>query len=142
MDGTLGGVGRILVDGLMDGAIRIGKKTTSLTLIHLSGGLGEFGTVELNTSEGAFNAEGVITVGSGPCGLSMPDVTFDGCIRIYKDSVSGHYGDLDGAISVRGCLTDDLNICIDGDDNGNVGICQTGCTNQVGWSCTTCPPAP
>ena len=146
VDATLGEGGLIVVGGLTEGAIRIGEKTADLSSIHLSGGLDLGGTVEINTSKSAFNAEGVINVGSAGCFLNPPDVTFDGCIRIYKDWASGHYGDLDGAIVVSGCHVlpappepNDLNICVDGADNGNVRICQSGCPNQVGWSCNTCP---
>ncbi|MCH8879295.1 MAG: hypothetical protein IID34_05365 [Planctomycetes bacterium] len=135
------GGGRILVTGESTGAIKVGKKTGSLTLIHLAGGLATGATIEINTTEGNFNAEGAIYVGAGAaCFLNPPDVTFDGCIRIYNDSASGHYGNLEGAIGISGCHNaGDLNICVDGSDNGNVNICQNGCTNQVGWSCDTCP---
>ena len=127
--GSLNGSGAILVTELTTGEISIGKETTSLTEIHLLGGLGSGGTVEINSSEGAFDAVGDITVGLATCSATPPDVTFDGCIGIR--------GDLDGAISVCGChaTAADLDICIDGDDNGNVTISQTGCTNQVDWSC-------
>ena len=139
-NGAVGG-GRILVFGETSGAIKVGKNTGTLTLIHAAGGLATGATIEINTTEGNFNAEGAIYVGAGAaCFLNPPDVTFDGCIRIYNDSASGHYGNLEGAIGISGCHNaGDLNICVDGSDNGNVNICQNGCTNQVGWSCDTCP---
>ncbi len=139
--GKLGGSGRIQVDGQCKGRIKVGERTDPLTLIDLSGGLYVGGKVEINTSEGTYNAEGNINVGpAAACSLSPPDVTFDGCIRIYNDSASGNYGNLEGAISISGCHNPgDLNICVDGSDNGNVNLCQTGCPNQVGWSCSGCP---
>lgn len=134
--GALGGRARILIDGQCDGSISIGTKTDSLTLIHLLDGLGSGGSIEINASEGNFDADGDIHV--GPSGLSIPDITFDGCIHIYDKLGSGDGGDLNGALTIQGCHDDDLDICIDGSDNGNVTITQTGCTNQVDWSC----PAP
>ena len=64
------------------------------------GGLGEGGTIEINTSEGEFNAEGDIVIGSAVCSQSPPNITFDGCIRIYDDSVSADYGAVNGVIMV------------------------------------------
>ncbi|MCH8879341.1 MAG: hypothetical protein IID34_05595 [Planctomycetes bacterium] len=78
VDATLGEGGLIVVGGLTEGAIRIGEKTADLSSIHLSGGLDLGGTVEINTSKSAFNAEGVINVGSAGCFLNPPDITFDG----------------------------------------------------------------
>ncbi len=136
--GLLGGRGRIMVDGSCDGAIGIGEKTEPLSLIHCLGGLGLGSTIEVNTTEGNFNAGGTIHVGPvffiGP---PPPPITFDGCIRIYDEVGTGNGGDLTGRITVVGChaTPHDLNICIDGNDNGNVTIEQTECTNQVVWSC-------
>ncbi|MCH8880028.1 MAG: hypothetical protein IID34_09110 [Planctomycetes bacterium] len=144
VDDALDGVGRILVSGESSGAIKVGKKTGLLTLIHAAGGLATGATIEINTSRGPFNAEGVIYVGAGAaCVLNPPNVTFDGCIRIYDHLPGMNFGDLIGSISISGChsTTADLNICIDGAGHGNVNICQNGCPNQVGWSCPipACP---
>ncbi len=78
------------------------------------------------------------TAGSTP----LPDVIFDGCIRVMDEDGSGDDGDLDGDIIVVGCHSTlaDLNICIDGATNGNVTITQTDCANQVIADCGTCPP--
>ena len=141
VDGALKAVGfaggKILVNGICDGPIKIGKQTDAGTLIHLVDGL-DAGSIEINTSTGNFNADGDIRVGpmSG-----MPNIVFDGCIRIYDGFLGG--GALNGTLIVRGCHanSNDLDICIDGPDNDNVKIEQTGCTNQVDWSCPTpeCP---
>ena len=105
---------------------------------RLVGGL-DHGSIEINTSRGSFNADGDIRV--GPTGV-MTDIVFDGCIHIYDDGAVGD-GALNGVLIVRGChaTAADLDICIDGPHNNNVKIEQTGCTNQVDWSCPmpACP---
>ena len=141
VDGALKAVGftggKILIDGLCDGPIMIGKQTDAGTLIHLVDGL-DAGSIEINTTEGSFDADGDIRV--GPTG-QITDIVFDGCIHIYDGSHGG--GALNGALIVRGChaTTDDLDICIDGPHNDNVIIEQAGCPNQVDWSCPVpaCP---
>lgn len=143
--GSLSGRGRILVDGLCDGSIAIGKNTGSLTLIHCEGGLTGTGKVKINTALGDFNAEGDIHVGpitfvSPPPPAQPPAITFDGCIRIFKQA-GGSGGDLIGKLKVVGCHEDDtdLNICIDGGDGEeNITIEQTGCSPTVVHSCGTC----
>lgn len=137
---ALAGAGRILVSGICDGDIDIGEQTDDLTLIHLLGGLGSGGSLEINASEGNFDANGNIHV--GPTGFVIPDITFDGCIHIYDELGTGDGGNLIGTLTVQGCHDDDLDICIDGLDTlPNVIIKQTGCPNQVGWSCPD-PPCP
>ncbi len=64
------------------------------------GGLGEGGTIEINTSEGEFNAEGDIVIGSAVYSQSPPNITFDGCIHIYEQAHGVDYGDLNGVIMV------------------------------------------
>ncbi len=134
------GSGRIMVGGECGGPIRVGEDTQSLSLIQLVGGLATGGSIEINTTNGIFDANGLIHV--GPADLTIPDITFDGCIHIYDDG-AGSGGALNNALTVQGChaTADDLDICIDGPDNGNVTILQSGCTNQVGWSCPdpACP---
>lgn len=145
IDGALGspvsaGIGRVMVTGACDGAIAVAEQTDRLTLIHCLGGLGSGATIEVNTSKGKLDAGGTIHIGPVTY-FSLPDITFDGCIRIYNDGV-GSGGALTGAITVVGCHAlplEDLNICIDGNDNGNVTIEQDGCSDPVDWSCDTCP---
>ena len=130
----------------IDGDIKIGEKTGSLTLIHLAGGLGSGSTVQINTTEGAYDAEGDIHVGPTVYGGSPPPaISFDGCIRIYDDGAGGGE-DLDGNITVVGCHDPDgeeLIICIDGDDNDNVTLDQLGCTgDDATWGCDATPNCP
>ncbi len=133
--------GRILVDGQSSGSIEVAKNTARASLIHVVGDLAAGATIEVNTIEGPVNAGGTIRVGPVVylC-CPPPPITFDGCIHIYDDAVIGTGGDLTGEIVVAGCHDPgDLNICIDGNDNGNVTLAQSGCPNQVDWSCQTCP---
>ncbi len=140
VDGMLGGSGRILVGGQSAGPIKLGKKTESLTLILVEEGLATGATIEINTSRGVFDAEGDIHIGPSANPVPLP---FDGCIRIYDALIGGGGGNLKGDLDVVMCHDDqeDLNICIDGDDGGNVTLVQTGCTYQTAtWTCGTCPP--
>ncbi len=142
-NGGVGG-GRILVSGETTGTIKVGKSTASLTLIQLAGGLASGATLEINTTRGNFGVGGDIQLG-GPYWISSsspPPLTFDGCIRIYDDAgAPPKGGNLKGDLTVIGChaTADDLNICVDGNDNGHISIVQIGCTNQVDWSCSGCP---
>ena len=61
------------------------------------------------------------------------------CIRIKDDSTDGSHGDNNGRIAVIGCLSHDINICIDGDNNGTVSLIQTGCFPTY---VDTCPSTP
>ncbi len=142
LDDALDGVGRILVSGESSGAIKVGKKTGSLTLIQVAGGLATGATIEINTTRGNFSAGGDIHIG-GPPSVPVPPVTFDSCIRIYDDAGDPpNGGDLKNDLTVVGCHAnnDVLNICIDGSDGGYVTLLQTGCTPaNATWSCSGCP---
>lgn len=138
----LSGTGRILIDDLCDGSINVLRGTAANSLVRMTGGLDDHGTIEINSSRGAYDAGGNIHVGPDD-GTSSDPVVFDGCIRIYDDNgapVPDH-GDLDGYITINGChaTADDLNICIDGFVNGSININQPDCQNQVTRSCGTCP---
>lgn len=135
---ALGGAGSIVVTGTIAGTVAIDEQTDANTLIQAVAGL--TGKILINDSQGNFDAGGSINIGPIVALFPMNDVTFDGCIRIFDNGgLSG--GSLEGDITVTGChaTSDDLNICIDGSDNGNVFIKQSGCTNQVDWSCVGCP---
>ncbi len=135
VQGSLMSRGRILVDGLCDGAITIGEETSKLSLIHITGGLGEAGSVTVNNTPGNnFNANGDIYVGPTKW-TQMPDVTFDGNIQINKGAGNG---DLNGNITVVGCHDDDLDICVEGTVNGDVTLIQAGSPNTADWCCS--PP--
>ncbi|MCH8253473.1 MAG: hypothetical protein IID36_13580, partial [Planctomycetes bacterium] len=139
--GSLAGLGRILVDGPADGGIVIGEENVALTLINLAAGLGSNGTIVINDSQGNFNANG--TIHSGPTAIGDPPVgtKFDGCIRV-KDNGSGLFGSLGpfARIEVVGCLAHDIDICIDGDDNGKIRLAQMGCSPTYTWGCPgACP---
>lgn len=136
-NGLFVGGGRIMVGGESSGPIKVGKKTGSLTLIHLAGGLGLGGTIEINTTRGNFNAEGDIHIGPKHTPVALP---FDGCIRIYDFiGLPAGGGALDGDITVVGCHDpggETLVICIDGPVNGNVNLVQTGCDGEdATWGC-------
>lgn len=136
----IAGVGRILIDGVVEGDVRVIWGTDSLTLIHVIDGIRSSGTIEINALNSGFDANGDIYIGP-VVGFGMPDVSFDGCIRVYDEYYTGGWGDLNGDITVAGChaTSDDLNICVDGTINGDITIIQAGCTNSVGWSCSGCP---
>lgn len=131
--------GRIDIDGVVKGRVIVNGETQAGSSIEL-GGIAPSGSVSVNATMGAFNANGNIVV-NGLGGAFAPAVDFDGCIGIHGDGAGG-FGDLNGRILVTGChaTSDDLNICIDGNVNGAVTIRQFGCPNQVGWSCVApCP---
>ena len=139
--GYAGGA-RILVTGESSGAIKVGEESGSLTLIHVVNGLATGATIEINTTEGAFDAEGDILIGPA---TEITAISFDGCIRIHDQLISGNNGDLIGSLDVNGCHGDGevLVICIDGDDNGNVTLDQTGCTPaNATWGCEDPPNCP
>ncbi len=141
VDGTLGGSGRILVSGQIAGPIKVGEKTGSLTLIQLAGGLATGGRIEINTSQGVFDAEGDIHIGPSANPVPLP---FEGCIRIYESRLGGG-GNLRNDLQVVGChdeAGEELMICIDGNDGGNVTLVQTGCPGvPATWGCPSpgCP---
>lgn len=146
VSGALASLGRIftstLGEGECAGAIRVGKQTGDLTLIHCNDGLTSTGTIEINTSRGNFNAGGTIRVGLEFVPFPLPDITYDGCIRIYDKDPGNGGGALNGTISVVGChaTADALSMCIDGALNGSIDIVQTDCTNQVRPACSFgCP---
>lgn len=133
--------GRILIDGLCNGAIKIGQETESLSIIRAIGGLGSSGAIRINDSRGDFDARGNMHFGSTSSILPTPppSVTFDGSIKILRNSGNTDGGDLIGGITVIGChaTTDPLDICICGTNSGRVSITQTSCSNQASWSCVT-----
>ncbi len=132
--------GRILIHGLFAGNISIAEQTDKQTLIHLLGGLDDNGSIVVNASEGDFNANGDILVGPLPGFGDVDPITFDGCIQI-TDNGSGGYGDLNGDIDVVGCLSHDVDICVEGNINGDITLTQTGCSPQyqVAGTCSPCP---
>ena len=121
---------------MCDGDILIGESTAALSLIRATEGLGTNGVIVVNDSEGEHNHNGTIHIGA-PSSPSSPFV-YVGCIRIKDDTVDGSHGDNDGLIAVVGCLTDDINICVDGDD-GTIRLTQTGCSPPY---VDTCPSPP
>ncbi len=138
VEGKLETKGRIIVDGLCDRPITIGQETQSQSLIHILGGLYSNGKIVINADEGYYDANGAIRIGPATW-TTLPSIVFDGSIEI-NDDAQGNAGDLVGRITVVGChaTTADLDICIcGGDGGGNVGIAQTGCQNQVDWSCVS-----
>ncbi|MCZ6652853.1 MAG: hypothetical protein O7D91_07485 [Planctomycetota bacterium] len=135
----LGG-GRIMIAGESSGPIKVGKKTGSLTLIQVAGGLAAGATIEINTTQGPFNAVGDMHIG----GTTPAALPFDGCIRIYGQSLTGNHGHLKGDLDIVMCHPNghQLLICIDGDDAGNVTLDQTGCIPaNANWDCYSpgCP---
>ncbi len=127
-----------MIAGESSGAIKVGKQTGSLTLIQVAEGLAPGSTIEINTTEGSFDAEGDIHIG-GTTPTARP---FDGRIRIYDKILGSVNGHLKSAIDVIGCHDDEeiLNICVDGNDGGNITLPQTDCTYQTAThSCGTCP---
>lgn len=151
--------GRIGVRGNMNGEIQVDGRLSSTGIININGSHNGTMTVELesqagsninarylasgayiviNDSAGPHDADGNITIGSAFS--PTPGAVFDGCIRVRKQSTGG-FGDLNGNISVWGChaTADPLNICIDGNVNGSINIFQSGCPNQVTWTCGGCP---
>jgi len=133
LTGQLVSRGRILIDGLCDGDVNVGGGTSSATLIHLLGGIGSDGVLEFN-DDSASSSDGPILVGTGKSTTPLPDITYDGTIRFLEDN--------SGDITIRGChdTTDDLDLCFCGSNSGTVTIDQTGCTNQVSYSCVSgCP---
>jgi hypothetical protein len=110
-----------------------------LSLVRVEEGLGSNGSIVVNNSRGDYDANGAIYIGK-PGVLPLPDVTFDGRIKILDSTTSGG-GDLNSTITVRGChaTNDDLDICICGNNNGSVTI-QQGTCSSVTWSCVSgCP---
>lgn len=134
VDNAMRSGSQVVVGGALAGALRIGGALdfgAQVQLRHLDAG----GRVYVNDSQGPNDADGFVYVGPLNSTAILP-VVFDGCIRVRKSPTAGH-GDLNGAILVRGChaTPDDLDICIDGAVNGGVTLLQTGCLNQVTWSC-------
>lgn len=133
--------GRILITGVCNGAITIGEETESLSLIRAVGGLGSSGAIRINDSRGDFDARGNIHFGTTASIVPTPppSVTFDGSIKILRNSGNTDGGDLIGGITVIGCHATNaaLDICIGGTNSGRVSITQTSCTNQVSWSCVS-----
>lgn len=135
--GHLAGEGRIRIDGLCDGPITIGKGTAADTFIRVTEGLEDGGSITINDSEGKFDADGDMRIGSLQIFPALP-VTYDGFIRVNDDG-NGGSGDLNGDIRVNGCHDqgdDAPEICILGDIvSGSVVILQPGCPYPVGGYC-------
>ncbi len=133
--------GRILIDGLCNGAIQIARETESLSLIRATDGLGSGGSVRINDSRGDYDARGVIHLSTTASIIPTPppNVTFDGSIKVLRNTGNTDGGDLIGGITVIGCHASsaDLDICICGTNSGHVEITQTQCSNQVAWSCVS-----
>ncbi len=132
--------GRVLVDELAWGPISVGEDTVALSLIHVVEGIASTGSITINNSAGAFDADGDIRVGTTNVTPPLDSVTFDGSILIKKQNGGTGGGDLTGTIRVVGCHAtgDDLDIGICGGDGcGNIEIVQTNCTNQVEADCVT-----
>ncbi len=108
------------------------------SLIRMLDGLSSTGSVSVNTSGGAFHANGNMHFGPISGVPPLGDVTFDGLVLID--------GDLESRVGVNGCHdpADTLDICICGDNNGSVTVRQTGCDPLISspiWECPsgTCP---
>ncbi len=141
IDESLTSTGRILIDGLCNGGITIGRETASLSLIRATQGLGSSGAIRINDSRGDYDARGVIQLGTTASIIPTPppNVSFDGSIKILRNAGNTDGGDLIGGITVIGChaTSADLDICICGTNSGRVSIDQAQCTNQVSWSCVS-----
>lgn len=121
--------GQILVEGYINGTVDVAQRTGDTSLIRAIAGLGAGAEILINTSAGAYNANGDMWFGStddvlcttNPVFCSYDSVEFDGCIRIYESSGASD-GDLNGDITIRGCHDDDDDIVIDVDGTvyGNV----------------------
>ncbi|MFQ5463936.1 MAG: hypothetical protein ACE5E5_15090 [Phycisphaerae bacterium] len=129
--------GRIMVAGLLNGGIEIGDETVALSQITGTDGLGANGCIQINTNQGDFDASGTMHFGPATIPFPLNSITFDGGIKIWDQASAGNGGDLDGTITVTGCHANacDLDVCIDGANNGTVTLNQGGCTNQIGYSC-------
>ena len=98
-------------------------------------------TTSHNRRSGARRAHDVACGVIAAIGDPPVSTTFDGCIRV-KDNGSGSFGNLGpfSGIQVVGCLAHDIDICIDGDDNGRIRLTQTGCSPTYTWGCPgACP---
>ncbi len=142
----LGANGRILVDGVCNGDIRIDEGTDSTSLIQVIDGLATNGTIVVNFDEGdSHDADGDIFIGnpeSDPVDPVDP-VTYDGVINILNGTGGG--GDFTGTITVIGCHddTDLFEFCICGSDTGSTKtVYQTDCMNQVANPYFTCSSSP
>jgi hypothetical protein len=133
---SLGANARVIVWGACDGAITIDEETGWNSLIACFGGLEDDGNIIINNGQwDGKDANGTIHVGQAVMTDPLLDVTFDGCILIREGPTSG--GDLGGTIKVVGCHadTEDLDICIEGTENGTIDIVQDDCPNQVTDDC-------
>jgi len=137
MNGVIDVAGQMASTGSIDlntlnGYIGIGENTARGSRVDVSYTFGSGAAIEINTSRGLHNAEGIVQV--GPTGYQGP-IYFDGALRMYNGPAGG--GVLDGFILVYGChaTDDDLDICICGGlGAGKIKIYQTGCSPQVsGW---------
>ena len=127
--------GDITILGTLDGALDIAQGTGVNSLIHCLGGLGSNGSIVV-ASVATADANGDMAFGPTVEPLSLGNLTFDGCVEI------GHGADLEGDITLIGCLSIDPLICVSGNTNGTITLTQTGCTPGnyvVDSSCPTCP---
>lgn len=128
--------GRILIDGMLDGPISIGESTVSSSQIVILDGIDDNGSITINDIDGAFSANGDISI--GVAGIPLPDVTFGGSILIKDDGTIAS-GNLVGDIDITGCHPEDhgyLDICIEGGVIGSVNITQGACSYPVcGYQC-------
>ncbi|MCZ6652579.1 MAG: hypothetical protein O7D91_06065 [Planctomycetota bacterium] len=143
--GMLAGTGQINVEGVCDGDIWVGEKTTSNTEILCQSGLGRLGSIIINASAGKFNADGSIYIGTSIFTPITGD--YDGCILIRHEAGTGLGGDLNGLILIALCDDEtssdpefDHNVCADGDVNGSITVINSTCANQPGYACQgECP---
>ena len=92
----------------------MGQDTGRLSAIHCLGGLGANGSITINDSQSTFSASGDIMVGPLKVSLPLAPITFDGCIDIKDDAATGGFGHLYGDITSVGCLSHDVDVCVEG----------------------------
>lgn len=102
IDDTLQSTGRIMVGGLLDGGLSVGKETVALSPITAEDGLGSNGCIQINTKLGLYDANGDMLFGPATIPDPINDITFDGGIKIW-DQAFGANGDLEGDITITGC---------------------------------------
>jgi hypothetical protein len=139
--GKLASSGRIRIDEVCDGNITIDGETSVFSLVLITDGLDDDGTITVNADGGDYDHDGTIHLGEYPVPFGSPldPVTFDGSIVIQKEDGGTGGGDVNGYIRVVGCHDDEdyLDICVCGDVNGSISITQTDCENQVpGYQCS------
>ncbi len=112
--------------GICNGTIKIGEETVLGSSIHCANGLGSNGLILINDSEGSYDHNGSITIGTVSGSPVSGD--YDGCIHINDDGASGN-GNLEGRVRIAVCDddTNDFELCADGDINGTVSLAISSC---------------